>query len=351
MKVQLGSKEVFNGGLPYFIAEMSGNHNQSIDRALKIVEAAAASGADALKIQTYTADTMTLNISGSGFDITDRNSLWHGKNLYELYKEAHTPWEWHEEIKNHTEKLGMDFFSTPFDASAVEFLEKLNVPFYKVASFENTDHPLLEEIAKTGKPVIMSTGMATLAEIDESVRVLRENGAKDIVLLKCTSAYPAPYEQINLRSISYLSDVFDVVSGLSDHTLGSAVPIASVALGAAVIEKHFTLKREDGGVDSAFSLEPTEFKRMVEDSKNAWKSLGKVSFGRTEIEENSLIYRRSLYFSANLSEGEVVGPDKLKAIRPGLGLAPKFFKEIIGKKVACDIKAGTPVELDHFFKT
>lgn len=349
MKLKLGKKEVFNGGEPYFIAEMSGNHNQSIERALEIVKAAADSGADALKVQTYTAETMTLNIKGDGFDITDKSSLWHGKNLYDLYKEAYTPWEWHQEIKNYAEKLGMDFFSTPFDSSAVKFLEGLNVPFYKIASFENTDHPLLEEVGKTGKPVIMSTGMASLSEIEESVKVLRESGAQDIVLLKCTSAYPAPYEQINLKTIPYLKDLFNVVSGLSDHTLGSAVPVASVSLGAAVIEKHFTLKREDGGVDSAFSLEPAEFQSMVEDSKNAWRALGQVSFGRTEIEEKSMIYRRSLYFSKSVKTGDIVSRDCIRAIRPGLGLPPKHLKEIIGKKVTTDIEAGTPVKMDHFY--
>jgi pseudaminic acid synthase len=334
------------GCKPFIIAEMSGNHNQSLDRALDIVEAAAKSGAHALKIQTYTADTMTLNLNTGEFHIADPKSLWSGKSLYDLYAEAYTPWEWHKPIFDRATELGMIAFSTPFDDTAVDFLESLNVPCYKIASFENTDLPLIRRVAATGKPLIISTGMATLAELDETVRAAREAGCKDLILLKCTSTYPATPENTNISTIPHMREMFGCELGLSDHTMGVGVSVASVALGATVIEKHFTLDRADGGVDSTFSMEPAEMKQLVIETERAWKAFGKISYGPTEAEKKSLQYRRSLYVVKNLNSGDELTEDNVRAIRPGLGLATKYRETILGKKVNRPVQIGTPVSWD-----
>ncbi|MFM6204629.1 pseudaminic acid synthase, partial [Planktothrix sp.] len=313
-------KQIGGDRPPFIIAEMSGNHNQSLERALEIVEAAAKTGAHGLKLQTYTADTMTLDIKEGEFFINDPNSLWYGHSLYELYQQAHTPWEWHEPILKRCQELGIIGFSTPFDATAVDFLESLDVPCYKIASFENTDLPLIRKVASTGKPMIISTGMATVAELDETVRTAREAGCQDIILLKCTSTYPATPANTNLLTIPHLRELFNVQVGLSDHTMGIGAAVASVALGATVIEKHFTLRRADGGVDSAFSMEPAEMAQLVIESERAWQALGQVYYGQTKAEKSSLAYRRSLYVVKDLKVGDVLTPENLKTIRPGLGL-------------------------------
>lgn len=345
-EIKIGSHRIIGPQhKPFIIAEMSGNHNQSLERALEIVEAAAKAGADAIKIQTYTADTMTLNIEKQDFKISDDGSLWNGKNLYQLYQQAYTPWEWHKPIFDRAKELGLIAFSTPFDETAVDFLEELEVPLYKVASFENNHLPLLKKVASTGKPLIISTGMATLAELDELVRTVKEAGCKDLVLLKCTSTYPASPENTNLVTIPHMKDLFeDIQIGLSDHTLGIGVSVASVALGASVIEKHFTLSRADGGVDSAFSLEPSEMKALVEETERAWLALGKVTYGPTEKEKASLKFRRSIYVSKNIKKGEELTKENLKIIRPGYGLAPKYWDVVIGKKASKDLIAGTPLK-------
>ena len=328
---------------PFIIAEMSGNHNQSLDRALEIVEAAAKAGAHAVKLQTYTADTMTLDIAEREFFINDPDSLWNGKSLYDLYKEAYTPWEWHKPIFDRCKKLGIIGFSTPFDDTAVDFLEKLDVPCYKIASFENTDIPLIRKVAATGKPMIISTGMATIAELDETVRTAREAGCRDLILLKCTSSYPATPENTNILTIPHMAKLFDCQVGLSDHTMGIGVAVASVALGATMIEKHFTLSRADGGVDSAFSMEPDEMRALVAETKRAWQALGKVSYGPTEKEKKSLIFRRSLYIVQDMKKGDILTKKNLRAIRPGMGLAPKYYDMLLGKQVNRDVVCGTAV--------
>ncbi|MCL6611789.1 MAG: pseudaminic acid synthase [Peptococcaceae bacterium] len=328
---------------PLIIAEMSGNHNHSLERALKIVEAAAKAGAHGLKIQTYTADTMTLDIDNGEFYIDDPDSLWKGKSLYKLYKEAYTPWEWHKPIFDRCRELGLIGFSTPFDETAVDFLESLGVPCYKVASFENTDIPLIKKIAATGKPMIISSGMATVAELDETVRTAREAGCEDLILLKCTSTYPATPENTNLMTLPHMRELFQCQVGISDHTIGIGAAVAGVALGATVIEKHFTLRRADGGVDSAFSLEPEEMRLLVVESGRAWQALGKISYGPTEKEKKSLQFRRSLYVACDMKAGDAFTRENLRAIRPGLGLPPKYYDYLLGKKVARDVKRGTPV--------
>ncbi|MED4877006.1 pseudaminic acid synthase [Anoxybacillus geothermalis] len=331
---------------PFIIAEMSGNHNQSLERALAIVEAAAKAGAHALKIQTYTADTMTLNLENPEFKIEDSDSLWKGNTLYQLYQQAYTPWEWHKPIFDRARELGMIPFSTPFDETAVDFLEELDVPMYKIASFENTDIPLIKKVASTGKPMIISTGMATVAELDETVRAAREAGCKDLILLKCTSTYPASPENTNILTIPHMRELFNCQVGLSDHTMGVGVAVASVALGATVIEKHFTLSRADGGVDSAFSMEPDEMRALVIETERAWQALGEVKYGPTEKEKASLKYRRSLYIVQDIKAGEVITKEHLKSIRPGFGLEPKYIYNVIGKRVNRDIKRGTPLSWD-----
>ncbi|WP_153722708.1 pseudaminic acid synthase [Sporosarcina cascadiensis] len=328
---------------PYIIAEMSGNHNHSLERALQIVEAAAKSGADALKIQTYTADTMTLNVENPDFQIDDEKSLWNGNNLYKLYQQAYTPWEWHKPIFDRARELGMIAFSTPFDETAVDFLEELDVPLYKVASFENNDIPLIKKVAATGKPMIISTGMASVAELDEAVRAAKEAGCNDLILLKCTSTYPATAENTNISTIPHMRELFNVQVGLSDHTMGTGVAVASVALGATVIEKHFTLSRADGGVDSAFSMEPDEMANLVAETERAWRAMGQVTYGATEAETESLKFRRSIYVSKDIKAGEQLNTENIRVIRPGYGLSPKHYNKLIGLKVSRDLAAGTPV--------
>ena len=304
--IKIANKSIGPHHPPFVIAEMSGNHNQSLERALEIVEAAAKTGAHALKIQTYTPDTMTLDLDEREFHISDPNSLWAGTSLYKLYGEAYTPWEWHKPIFDRARELGIIPFSTPFDATSVDFLESLEVPCYKIASFENTDLPLIRRVAATGKPLIISTGMASIAELDDTVRAAREAGCKDLILLKCTSTYPATAENTNILTIPHLRELFGCAVGLSDHTMGVGVSVASVALGATVIEKHFTLNRADGGVDSAFSMEPAEMAQLVVESERAWQALGKVSYGVTAAERKSLQYRRSLYIVQDLKAGEIL---------------------------------------------
>ena len=331
---------------PLVIAEMSGYHNQSLDRALEIVEAAAKAGAHGLKIQTYTPDTMTLDITKGEFFIADKKSLWEGRSLYDLYGEAQTPYEWHKPIFDRARELGMIPFSTPFDASAVDFLESLDVPCYKIASFENTDLPLVRRVAATGKPMIISTGMATISELDETVRAAREAGCRDLVLLKCTSNYPSTPQNTNLRTITHMRELFGCEVGLSDHTMGVGAAVASIAYGATVIEKHFTLSRTDGGVDSAFSLEPAEMASLVIESERAWQALGQVSYGPAESEKASLQYRRSLYVCEDMKAGDCLNAQNLRAIRPGLGLPAKYLGIFIGKPVKRDLERGTPLSWD-----
>jgi len=327
-----------------FVAEVSANHNQNNERAEDIIRAAADAGADAVKLQTYTADTLTIPCDNEYFRI--KGTLWEGRTLYDLYKEAYTPWEWHPRLMQLANNLGMVCFSTPFDATAVDFLESLNVPCYKVASFEVVDIPLLKKVASTGKPVIMSTGMASLSEIDEAVRTLRANGTKDLVLLKCTSAYPAASEEINLRTLPHLADAFDCPVGLSDHTMGSAVSVAAVALGATIIEKHFTLSRADGGHDAAFSIEPEEFRQMVQDVRTAKTALGEVNYNMTEKEKESIAFRRSLFVVKDMKAGELFSEKNVRSIRPGCGLHPRYHEIILTRKASRDIVAGTPIVWD-----
>lgn len=331
---------------PFIIAEMSGNHNQSLPRALEIVDAIAKSGAHALKIQTYTPDSMTLNMDEGEFYIADKNSLWAGNSLYKLYEQAYTPWEWHKPIFDHARKLGLLAFSTPFDAAAVDFLEGLNVPCYKIASFENTDLPLIRRVASTGKPIIISTGMASVAELQEAVQAAREVGCKHLMLLKCTSTYPATAENTNILTIPHMRELFECEVGLSDHTMGIGVSTAAVALGASMIEKHFTLNRSDGGVDSAFSMEPSEMAQLVVESLRAWEALGKVSYGVTDVEKKSIVFRRSLYIVKDLKAGDTLTSNNLRAIRPGLGLPTKYLDVFMGRKVVSDVKKGTPLSWD-----
>ena len=344
--IKIKDCEIGNSQPPFIIAEVSGNHNQSLERALAIVEASAKAGAHALKLQTYTADTMTLDLEAGEFFIDDPNSLWHGQSLHKLYQQAYTPWDWHEPIFQKCRELGLIAFSTPFDATAVDFLESLDVPCYKIASFENTDLPLIRKVASTGKPLIISTGMATVAELDETVRAARQAGCHDLVLLKCTSTYPATPENSNLATIPHLRELFNVQVGLSDHTMGVGVAVASVAMGATVIEKHFTLSRADGGVDSTFSMEPAEMAQLVVESKRAWQALGQVSYGTTGAETKSRIFRRSLYITQNLAAGDTLTPDNLRCIRPGLGLPPKYYDVLLGQRVERAVKAGTPMSWD-----
>ena len=332
-----------DGNKPFVIAEMSGNHNQSLDRALEIVDAAAAAGAHGLKIQTYTADTMTSPHDKGLFYIDDPKSLWNGKTLHELYKIAHTPWEWHKPIFERARQKGIIPFSTPFDSTSVDFLEDLEVSIYKIASFENKDWPLLKKVAQTGKPVIMSTGASTVESISESVKVLRENGCNNIVLLKCTSTYPASAGNSNLKTIPHMRELFNCFTGLSDHTGGIGAAVASVALGARVIEKHFTLNREDGGVDSVFSIEPDELKALVVESERAWESLGEVKYDVLKEENASLRFKRSIYIVKDIKAGEIFTSENVRVIRPGDGMQPKYFEKILGRRAKADIKRGTPL--------
>ena len=343
MNIKIGNHTIGLNHSPFIIAEMSGNHNQSLERALQIVDAAALAGAHAIKLQTYSADTITIK---GAYTINDENSLWNGKELYDLYQEAHTPWEWHQPIFDRAKEKGLVAFSSPFDETAVDFLETLHVPAYKIASFENTHLPLIRKVAQTGKPIIISTGVSSIADIDETVRLLKNAGCENFILLKCTSTYPATPENTNINTIPHLSKLYNCIVGLSDHTMGIGVSVAAVALGARVIEKHFTLRRADGGVDSAFSLEPEELKALVVETKNAYLSLGEISYGVQQAEEKSKFFKRSIYVSKDIAVGGIFNNENLKIIRPGNGLAPKFIDDIIGKKAKCFIKAGTPLNWD-----
>lgn len=343
MPVKIDKQSIGLEHCPFIITEMSGNHNQSLERALEIIEAAAGVGAHGLKIQTYTPDTMTIDLDEREFHISDPKNLWSGTSLYKLYSDAYTPWEWHKPIFDRARELGLIPFSTPFDETAVDFLESLDVPCYKIASFENTDLMLIRRIAATGKPMIVSTGMATVSELDETVRTAREAGCKDLILLKCTSTYPATPEDTNLLTIPHMRELFDCEVGLSDHTMGVGVSVASVSLGATVIEKHFTLNRADGSVDSSFSMEPAEMTQLVVEIERAWKALGQVSYGPTEAEKKSLQFRRSLYVIRDMVRGESLRPETLRSIRPGFGLPPKYYNVVLGKNVNRDVKRGTPL--------
>lgn len=341
--IKIGHKEIGKHAKPFIIAEMSGNHNQSLERALHLVDLAAEAGVDALKLQTYTPDTITLDVHTGEFFIQDDANLWKGNSLYNLYKEAYTPWEWHEAIFNRAKEHGLLAFSSPFDETAVDFLETLNVPAYKIASFENVDIPLIRKVARTGKPIIISTGMATAAELDEAVRAARAEGNQQIVLLKCTSTYPATPANSNLATIPHMRELFGTEIGLSDHTIGVGVSVAAVTLGATVIEKHFTTSRSDGGVDSTFSMEPEELKMLVEETERAWQSLGQIQYGPTETEKDSTKFRRSLYIGEDLKVGDVLSEENLRNVRPGLGLPTKYYDLVLGKTVKKDVRKGTPL--------
>jgi len=320
---------------------MSGNHNQSLDNALNIVQAAADSGAHALKLQTYTADTLTLDIKDGDFLIDNKDSLWDGKSLYDLYDIAHTPWEWHAPIMEKAKNLGMLCFSSPFDETAVDLLEDLNVPAYKIASFENSHLPLIQKVVSTGKPIIISTGLSNLSQINETVSLVKQGGCKNFALLKCTSSYPSNPKNSNVITIPHMRDMFDCEVGLSDHTLGIGAALAAVSHGATIIEKHFTLSRSDGGVDSAFSLTPDELKSLVDESERAWQSIGKVSYGPLKSEIGSLIFRRSIYISKDMKRGEKFTPENIRIVRPGHGLEPKYYDVVLGKKINQDAQKGT----------
>jgi pseudaminic acid synthase len=344
--MKIAARAVGSGVPPFIIAELSGNHNGSLKRALRIVDAAAGAGVHGLKLQTYTADTMTLDVDRAEFVVTNEKSPWAGKRLYDLYAEAHTPWEWHRPIMDHARNLGLICFSTPFDETAVDFLEELDVPCYKIASFENADLPLIRKVAATGKPLIISTGMATLGGLDDAVRAARSAGCRDLALLKCTSTYPATPDNSNVLTIPHLRSLFDCEVGLSDHTMGVGAAVAAVAHGASIIEKHFTLKRSDGGVDSTFSLEPDEMESVVIETERGWRSLGEVRYGVNESEESSLVFRRSIVVAQDLKTGEILTPENLRCLRPGGGLPPKYYELLLGKRVKCDVPQGTPMKWD-----
>jgi len=346
--IAIGNKKLGGQEKPFIIAEMSGNHNQSLERAFAIIHAAADAGVDAIKLQTYTADTITFKGSGDEFFVKDQNSLWKNQSLHDLYKQAYTPWEWHKPIFDYANELGLIAFSSPFDETAVDFLETLNVPVYKIASFENTDHILLKKVAQTGKPVIMSTGVATIADIQESIKVLEDNGCGQLVLLKCTSTYPASPENTNILTIPHMRDLYQYPIGLSDHTMGIGVSVASVAFGACVIEKHLTLSRAEGGVDAAFSLEPAEFKSLVIETERAFAGLGKVTYALSDKEKKSLQFKRSLYLVKNIKAGEAITAEHVRSIRPANGLHTKYYEAIIGKTMKADATAGTPLRFELF---
>ncbi len=326
---------------PYIIAEMSGNHNGSIERAFALIEAAKHAGADAVKIQTYTADTITIDHDGPGFVI--ERGLWHGRTLHDLYREAHTPWDWHARLFQHARDIGIVIFSSPFDATAIDLLVSLDAPAYKIASFELIDLPLIAYAARAGRPIIMSTGLASPEDIGEAVTTAREAGAREIALLHCTSAYPAPAAEMHLATMRHLRDTFDVTVGLSDHTLDTAVSVAAVALGASIIEKHVTLDRADGGPDAAFSLEPSDLARLVRDCRTAWESIGSVHYERVPSEGDNVQYRRSLYAVRDIKAGERIDAQSVRSIRPGYGLPPKFLPQLIGRTARHDIARGTPM--------
>ncbi len=345
--IEVGAHTIGPDSPPFIVAEISANHNQSFERALKLIDAAKAAGAHAVKFQTYTPDTITIDIQEGEFFISDPNNLWKGKSLYQLYQEAYTPWEWHETLFKRCKEQNLIAFSTPFDATAVDLLESLGVPCYKIASLEITDLPLIKKAASTGKPLFISTGTATLEEIDEAVTEARSAGCRQLILLKCTSAYPAPANQMNLRTLPHLSDTFHSLVGLSDHTLGIGAAIASIPLGACLIEKHFTLARSDGGVDSAFSLEPAEFAELVCETKRAWEAIGSVHYGPTAAEKTLRSLRRSLYFVKDIKAGDKITEEHIRAIRPGNGLPPKEYSRLIGRYVNSDIKRGEATHWDQ----
>ena len=347
--IRIGSYLIGSDQPPFIIAEMSGNHNQDLNRALALVDSAASSGAHALKLQTYTADTITLPSNNSDFTVNDPSSQWTGQSLHSLYQKAYTPWEWHKPIFDYASSKGLICFSSPFDESAVDFLEDLDVPAYKIASFENNHLPLIRKAASTGKPLIISTGLASLADLDLAVKTARESGCTQLILLKCTSTYPASPINTNIRTIPHLSSLFDVHVGLSDHTMGIGASVAAVALGAPIIEKHFTLSRADGGVDSSFSLEPSELKDLVVETHRAWQSLGSISYGPTQDELSSLQFRRSIYVSSDIEIGDLFSSDNLRIVRPGFGASPQLLDQIIGVKSPKVLKAGTPLSLDKLF--
>lgn len=343
--IQIGNRLISSDSRTYIIAEMSGNHNMDFERAVKILKAAKESGADAVKIQTYTADTITLDCDDPCFQIT-QGTLWDGTTLHKLYEKAYTPWEWQPELQKIAKEIGIDFFSSPFDPTSVDFLEKMNVPAYKVASFEITDIPLIRKIAKLGKPILISTGIATLADIELAVKTCVDEGNDNIILLKCCSAYPAPYEDINLRTMVNLGDTFDCIIGLSDHTMGDTAAVAGVALGAKVIEKHMTLSRADGGVDSVFSMEPEEFKQMVDHIRIVEKAMGNVTYELTEKQKAEREHARSLFIAKDMKAGEVLDELNMRSVRPANGLHTKYYEELLGKRIKKDVKLGTPITWD-----
>lgn len=345
--INIAGYEVGPESPPFIIAEMSGNHNQSLDRAMALVDAAAKSGAHALKLQTASPDGITLNIDSPDFIIDDPTSPWHGENLYKLYQKAVTPWEWHKPIFNRCAELGLVVFSSPFELAAVDLLEELNAPCYKIASFELVDIPLIRKVATTGKPIIMSTGMASVIDIQDAISAVKSVGNDNIILLKCTSSYPATAADANLATIPHLRDMFGLQVGLSDHTLGIGVACAAATLGATVIEKHFTLDRSDGGVDSSFSLEPSEFKLLVTETERAWLSMGDIVYGGTAVEQKSLKFRRSLYIAKDMKQGDTLTVDNLRIVRPGYGLAPKQIDILLGMKVNQNIAAGSAMKWDY----
>jgi len=346
MDIKIGNKNIGENHKPFIIAEMSGNHNNSLERALELVDAAANAGVDALKIQTATPDGLTLDLSSNDFTINDADSLWDGRTLYDLYQEATTPWEWHKTIFDRCEQHGIIGFSSPFELGAIDFLESLDVPCYKIASFELVDLPLIKKAAATGKPLIMSTGMANVSEIHSAVNAAKSVGNDQIILLKCTSNYPASPEDTNVKTIKHLRELFGAEVGLSDHTMGIGVPCASIAFGATVIEKHFTLSRSDGGIDSAFSLEPDELKSLVVETERAWQSLGNISYGESS-DKKSRQFRRSLYICENIKEGDVLTSDNLRIIRPGFGIEPKYYELLLGRKVNKELLKGTRMSWEH----
>ncbi len=341
-EIVIGKHIISEDSPTFIIAEMSANHLMDFDRAVAIMQAAKDAGADAIKLQTYTPDTITLNCDAPCFQIT-QGTIWDGTTFYKLYQTAYTPWEWQPQLKKIAEEMGLELFSSPFDFSSVDFLEKMDVPAYKVASFEINDIPLIKKIAGTGKPVIISTGIAHLADIELALQTCREAGKENVILLKCTSAYPAPYEDINLKTIPSIKEVFDCLAGLSDHTMGSAVAVAGVAVGAKVVEKHLTLNRADGGPDAAFSMEPEEFKEMVENIRMVEKALGKVTYDLTNKQKNSRTFARSLFVAKDMKAGDVFTPENLRSVRPSVGLHTQYYEELLGKRIVKDAKAGTPM--------
>ena len=348
MSVCIEGKNIGINSPPFIIAEMSGNHNQSLERALKLVEVAAECGADAIKLQTYTADTMTLDVRGGSFEIEDKKSLWKGENLHQLFSKAYTPWEWHESIFKKAKEHGIICFSSPFDETAVDFLESLNAPAFKIASFENNHTPLIRKAASKGKPIIISTGMADVGEISKAVKIVNSY-TDQLILLKCTSNYPSQPTNANIRTIPHMKNLFKCEVGLSDHTMGLGVPVASISLGATVIEKHFTLDRSEGGVDAEFSMEPKELRELVIESKRAWQAQGNIIYGPTKDEERSCIYRRSIYISSDIKKGEFFNEDNIRIIRPGDGASPEFYDFIIGSKANKNLKKGNPLSLKDIF--